>query len=315
MDRALIPLVLLLIGLAMGMLLAGCRYMLEISRMVRFLRGRDPAGNARATAGTAPGMTALAEAVNAELDRAADAHIEALRRQQAFRRELSALSHDIRTPLTAAKGYLELAADESDPADRDRFLSAAARRIDATTELLDGLFAYARSRDPDLALKPEPIALKRFTEEVLLAQYPAFEERGWEPVLAFEEPGVVVRADRAALERVVTNLVTNALRHGAGAPRISERCLDGRIELSVTNAVRNPAAMDVERLFERFYQGDAARGSQGSGLGLSVAANLSRAMGVKPVAALSVDGELTVTLDLERAAPASIPPASVPASR
>lgn len=314
MDRALIPLALLLIGLAMGMLLAGCRYMLEISRMVRFLRGRDPAGNARATACAAPGMTALADAVNAELDRAMGAHIEALRRQRAFRRELSALSHDIRTPLTAAKGYLELAADESGPADRDRFLSAA-RRIDATTELLDGLFAYARSRDLDLALKPEPIALKRFTEEVLLAQYPAFEERGWEPVLAFEEPGVVVRADRAALERGVTNLVTNALRHGAGAPRISERCRDGRIELSLANAVRNPAAMDVERLFERFYQGDAARGSQGSGLGLSVAANLSRAMGAKLVAALSVDGELTVALDLERAAPASIPPASVPASR
>lgn len=295
MDTSLLAIILLVVGLGMGALLVGTRYLGELRRIARFLRGRDPQSNARVTAGGAPGVTDLADAVNAELDRSAQAHIEALRRQQEFQRDLSALSHDIRTPLMGAKGYLQLARDEGDPAQRARHLDAAAARIDTTTELLDQLFAYTKSTDPDLALKMEPVALKPFVEEILLGQYPAFEERGWEPQVTFEDATATLEADREALARILTNLVVNALRHGSSAPIIAQRTENSRVLLSMSNTVEDPTAIDPDRLFDRFYQADSARGAKGSGLGLSVAANLARAMGMELSAELT-GNTLTITL-------------------
>lgn len=289
MDSGLVPLALLAIGLGMGALLVAACYVGDLRRLTAFLRNRSPQGNARAAAGAAPGVTALAEAINGELDRSAQAHIEALRHRREFQRDLAALSHDIRTPLTGAKGYLQLAAGEDDPLARTRHLEAATRRIGATCELLDQLFAYAKSADPDLALDIEPLALKPVVEEALLGHYPAFEERGWEPSAVFEDDAAAVMADREALARILDNLVVNALRHGAAAPAVDTRREGERIVLRVSNEVANPAAIDVDRLFERFYQADASRGRAGSGLGLAVAANLAHAMGMEIAAKLEGD--------------------------
>lgn len=297
MDTGLVAIVLLVIGLGMGSLLAGARYVGELRRIARFLRERDPQSNMRVTAGGAPGVTDLADAINAELDRGAQAHIEALRHQQEFQRDLSALSHDIRTPLMGAKGYLQLARDEADPNQRARHLDAAAARIDATTELLDQLFAYTKSTDPDLALTLESVALRPFVEEILLGQYPAFEERGWEPQVTFEDAVATVEADRDALARILTNLVVNALRHGSAAPKISARCEGDRVVLIVANFVADPESIDAARLFDRFYQADATRGAAGSGLGLAISANLARAMGMDIAAEVTGD-VLTVTLTM-----------------
>ncbi|MDM8299947.1 sensor histidine kinase [Collinsella tanakaei] len=289
MDTSVLAIVLFVIGLGMGLLLAGARYLGELRRIAHFLRERDPQSNMRVTAGGAPGVTDLADAVNAELDRGAQARVEALRHQQEFQRDLSSLSHDIRTPLMGAKGYLQLARDEADPDQREQHLDAAAARIDATTELLDQLFAYTKSTDPDLALTVEPVALKPFAEEILLGQYPVFEERGWEPQVAFEDDALTVDADRDALARILTNLVVNALRHGSAAPRISARQEGDRVLLIVSNAIANPGSIDAARLFDRFYQADATRAAAGSGLGLAICANLARAMGMDIAAEVKGD--------------------------
>ena len=104
-----------LVGLACLAVGAGAAALLfrrELRRMARFLRGRDARSNARMTV-EAPGraFAELAEAVNAQLDAAQRERLEGQRRQQEFQRDLSSLSHDIRTPLMGAKGYLRLAQD------------------------------------------------------------------------------------------------------------------------------------------------------------------------------------------------------------
>ena len=305
MMSDLLPAALLLLGVAMGFTLSMATYMGELKRIARFLRNRNARSNARATTNAvAPGISELADAINTELDRSAQAHVEVLRRQQGFQRDLSALSHDIRTPLTGAKGYLQLAGDEMDAEQRNRHLAAATARIDSTTELLDQLFAYTKSTDPDLALAHEPVALTPLVERVLLGHYPEFEAHGWEPSLEVDDAAATVMGDSEAILRIIENLVTNAIRHGAGAPRIELRRLDrpappksemqrphpeaastagsghtsSHLELRISNPVHDPTSIDAARLFERFYQADAARGAGGSGLGLSVAANLAHAM-------------------------------------
>lgn len=297
MDTGMLAAIMLILGVALGLLIAISIYASELARMARWLERRDSQSNARLTVHvTAPCLSSIASAINAELERTAEDRVTATRHAQEFQRDLSALSHDIRTPLMGAKGYLQLAEDETDPASRARHLSAATQRIDATTGLLDQLFSYAKASDPDLALEQERIVLKPLIEAVLLAHYPEFEQRGWEPGISFADDRAAFTADRSALTRIVENLVSNALRYGASAPAIEQS--GGAITFS--NRVADPAAIDPDRLFDRFYQADTARGSAGSGLGLATAAKLAKAMGLTVSASLAGD---TLAIRLAKTAP------------
>lgn len=283
----------------------------EVRRMARFLRERDARSNARLTV-EAPGRSfaELASAVNGQLDAAQEERVAARRQQQEFQRDLASLSHDIRTPLMGAKGYLRLAQDvgagfegvaeaagphvedaegtaeaeraagpraEDAEAARLRRLAAAEARLDDMRALLDQLFAYAQANDPDLALDLRPVRVLPVLADVLVGQYPAFERQGWEPHVDFQDEALLADADPEALARIFENLVVNALRHGVSAPTIEQR--GGTVTFA--NEVSDPAALDVERLFERFYRADASRTSPGSGLGLAVAASLAEAMGMR----------------------------------
>ena len=288
MVEGIVVAALLLVGLGLGAFFVCVCYATELGRQARFLARRERLSNARLTCGSRlPGMVALVDAVNAEIDAADAERVEALRASDEFSRGLSALSHDVRTPLTGARGYLQLAREEADPARKDEQLAAADARLAAMSGLLDELFSYARASDPDTPLELGPVALKPVLEQVLLGHYPEFEARGWEPELSCGD--VVVTADREALTRIVENLVVNALRHGSGplAVRVHpDGEKDGTV-VEFSNPVADPSAIDVDRLFERFYQADASRATAGSGLGLSVAAKLAEAQGMTLTAHLS----------------------------
>ena len=301
MSPGALAALMLVIGALAGALITTAAYAPELRRISRLLAARRDGGasanaNARVTIGSrAPGIAELAEAINGELDRTMQAHVAGMRAQQDFQRDLSALSHDIRTPLTGAKGYLQLAADEADPELERRRIDAAVERIDRTSELLDALFSYTKASDPDLALDIEPVDLREVVEQCLLGHYPDFERLGWEPVVSGADAPRVVEANRQALERIVETLVSNALRHGSSAPRIVLSDEPGRPVLRIENHIEHAEAIDVEHLFDRFYRADAARQAGGSGLGLATAAKLAAAMGMSLDARLDM-ARLTIEL-------------------
>lgn len=290
------------LGMGLGAVFVIACYVTELGRQARFLAHRERLSNARLTCGSRlPGMVGMVDAVNAEIDASDAERVEALRAADEFSRGLSALSHDVRTPLTGARGYLQLAREEADPARKDEQLVAADARLAAMSGLLDELFSYARAADPDTPLELGPVALRPVLEQVLLGHYPEFEARGWEPALDMEDSSIEVTADREALARIVENLVVNALRHGSGplAVRVwpageKDGEKDG-VVVELSNPVADPSAIDADRLFERFYQADASRSAAGSGLGLSVAAKLATAQGMDLSARLE-GAELVVTL-------------------
>lgn len=273
----------------------------ELARIAAELEVREPEGNARiALEVRSPGLVALARAVNAELDRERDRRVRDLADRGAFQQDLASLSHDIRTPLAGAQGYLQLARRTDDEAARARYTEQAIRRLGSMRELVDGLFDYAKAADPGFAPELVPVALMPAVSDVLVSFYPQFTARGWEPRIDCADEDARVLADAPSLARALANLVNNALRYGSGAPGISVRGRGSEIRVTMSNPVEHPGDIDAARLFDRFYKSDAARTGEGSGLGLAIVARLVEAMGGTVSARVEGD-ELAIELALRRA--------------
>lgn len=273
----------------------------ELARIAAELEAREPEGNARiALEVRSPGLVALARAVNAELDRERDRRVRDLADRGAFQQDLASLSHDIRTPLAGAQGYLQLARRTDDEAARARYTEQAIRRLGSMRELVDGLFDYAKAADPGFAPELVPVALMPVVSDVLVSFYPQFTVRGWEPRIDCADEDARVLADAPSLARALANLVNNALRYGSGAPGISVRGRGSEIRVTMSNPVERPGDIDAARLFDRFYKSDVARTGEGSGLGLAIVARLVEAMGGTVSARVEGD-ELAIELALRRA--------------
>lgn len=230
------------------------------------------------------GSKALAVAINDELADHQDERIAMQRSRSELQASLAHLSHDIRTPLTGARGYVQLMESEEDEEIRMRYHEAVVRRLDDLNDMLDQLFTFTQVNDVEYHLDVDKIDANEVLAEVLLALFPQFQEKGSEPVLLIEEENMVV-ADTEALTRIMQNLISNSLRHGSGALRVEQQ---GSCYV-FSNRVDDPAAIDVDRLFERFYKSDSTRSGQGSGLGLAIVSQLSGAMGATVSAHLEGD--------------------------
>lgn len=194
-------------------------------------------------------------------------------------RELKAavtnISHDLRTPLTAICGYLDLLEAETDPnTPNGRYLSAIRSRAQALTDLTEELFRYSviLSAQEDLPLTQ--VCVNDVLEESLVSFYPAFTQAGITPQVRLTEQRVLRPLNREALSRVFGNILSNALKYSAGDLSVTLSD-DGSAVFS--NAAPGLDEVQVGRLFDRFFTVEAARRS--SGLGLSISKTLVERMG------------------------------------
>lgn len=265
----------------------------ELRSIARFLVDRDTLSNTRVTVSVhTRGFVRLGQAINRQIDRHQGERIAAEENKRDLRRGLTYLSHDIRTPLSGAQGYAQLLADEQDETERARYLDVVERRLDDVSGLLDQLYAYAQVQDPDYRIERERVDVSQVLVESLASLYALFKERGWTPDIQLADEPLIALSDGDSLGRIFRNLVVNALRYGSEAPRIVQE----GTAITFSNRVANPEAIDAERLFERFYQGDAARAGEGSGLGLAIVAQLAKALGIKLAARLERD-VLSISLE------------------
>lgn len=165
----------------------------------------------------------------------------------------------------------------SDPGARARRLDTVEQRLRDLETLLDEMFLYTRlNAGEHMPMEPRPVVLWNAVCEVLAALYPQLEAAGLEPQLEFADKSAAVLADPDALDRVLRNLVTNAVQHAAGGLTIIQTA-DG---LVLENQVTDPASIAPDHLFDRFWRADNARrsGHGGAGLGLAIVRQLTEGM-------------------------------------
>ena len=274
-------------------------YRAQLLEMARVLEETPPESNLRLTVrtfGMAPRR--LCRAVNQRLEEERQLRLETQKREQELKYTMTCISHDIRTPLAGAMGYLQLL--EEDPERQTEYLDIVRERLEKLEELLEELFLYTRLQGGSLPLKCETTAALPPLWDALAEFYPQLEAAGVEPKLRFYREDMTVWASPEALGRVYRNLIANALRHGGGGLTISGQ--DQTICFS--NELPPGPRPDPERLFDRFYQSSPDRAAGGAGLGLSIVRELMERMGGQASAQI-MGNELQISLRLS----ASEPPA------
>lgn len=184
------------------------------------------------------------------------------------------ISHDIRTPLTAICGYLDLLEGEKMPEQSRKYLNIIRERTDVMTSLTEELFRYSIVNAEEESLQLEPVRLNDVLEVSLAAFYGVLTEKGITPEISMPEEPVVRILDRKALERVFGNLLSNAARYAEGALTV---CLTEDGSVWFENPVENLTDVDAKMLFHRFYT--VERGKNSTGLGLAIAKQLTERMG------------------------------------
>lgn len=235
----------------------------------------------------------LASALNDELRALRQERLRYQQGDKELKEAVVNISHDLRTPLTAISGYLQLLKSQELPPDAQRYLGQIESRTESMKRLTEELFRYSVVVSEE-NLAREPVDLRRAVEEALLSFYGALEGRGIDPQVRLPEEPVVRQLDPSALSRVLGNILTNALKYSAGNLEVA---LEESGRLTFSNSAPGLDPVAAGRLFDRFYTVEAARNS--TGLGLSIAKELTQRMGGSIGAALH-SGTLTVWVEFPR---------------
>lgn len=176
------------------------------------------------------------------------------------------ISHDLRTPLTALSGYLELLEQEEKSESINRYIEIIKDRVDILTQLSEELFKYSVIISTKDNITKEQVIINTVLEESIAAFYTVLTERNIVPEIQVSETKVVRMLDRSALSRVFSNLISNVIKYSDGDLKI---VLSENGEIAFSNMASGLDEIQVGRLFDRFYTVEAARKSTGLGLTIS----------------------------------------------
>lgn len=218
-------------------------------------------------------MRRLASDINLQLKKLRE---ERRRYQQGdleLKEAITNISHDLRTPLTAICGYLDLLEREEVSDDVRQYLVQIQNRTDALKLLTEELFRYSVISSTN-QLSKEKIDLRRALEDSMISFYGALKQRGIHPNIAMTEQSVQCFLDPTAVGRIFNNIISNALKYSDGDLDVR---LDDTGKITFTNTAKALNPVLAGRLFDRFYTVETGRGS--TGLGLSIAKLLTERMG------------------------------------
>lgn len=218
-------------------------------------------------------MCELADAINTQLRSLRAQRHRFVQGDAELKNAVVNISHDLRTPLTAICGYLELLEQEESAAEVQRYVHVIQNRTELLNQLTEELFRYSILLSTESREADETVVINDVLEESIAAFYSDFHARGMNLDIQLCDTKVIRNMDRSDLSRVFSNLLNNAVKYSDGDLRIT---LSQMGEITFTNTVRGLDEVQVERLFDRFYTVETARKS--TGLGLAIARTLVEQM-------------------------------------
>jgi signal transduction histidine kinase len=236
----------------------------------------------RVHASAAAELADLADAANTMIGQLAEEERRRDAADSARRKLVAAISHDLRTPMTALRLMVDAIEDGLvDEQTLTRYLAGMRTHVAALGSMIDDLFELSRLEAGDLEWSLDRVALAELVDETVAAMQVEAEAKG--VLVAAELPPLppLARADPEKLQRVLFNLIQNAIRHtpADGSVTVRAQPAGDWVEVEVADTGRGIAREERDRVFDPFARGEAARPLGGAGLGLAISRAIVEAHG------------------------------------
>ena len=234
----------------------------------------------------------LADSINKQLKILRREHHRYTQGDRELKTAITNISHDLRTPLTAICGYLDVMKRIEKPDRIERYLDIITDRTELMKQLTEELFRYSVILSNDNRADTEEVLINQVLEDSIMGYYAALSEKGITPRIKITEQKILRILHKASLSRVFSNLISNAIKYSDGDLEIT---LSDSGEIIFTNTASKLTPVQVEHLFDRFYTVETARNS--TGLGLSIARTLIEQMDVS-ISAKQSGNKLVITVKI-----------------
>ena len=195
-----------------------------------------------------------------------------LNQENLFKQTITSISHDLRTPLTSASGYIQMLYKGGlDEEKQKEYIQIIQNRINSVTVMLNQLFEYTRLESNVYELDYKKIDLNGIVCDTISMFYDELVQNKIEPDIQIEEGPVWVFGDSLAWIRIIENIISNAIKYGENWIGILLQKEDNEIYLRISNRTSTIEQKDVEYIFERFYTTDLSKTKKSTGLGLAIA--------------------------------------------
>lgn len=232
-----------------------------------------------------PDFVELANALNAYTDQQKELEMELARDRERLNYVIAGISHDFRTPLTAAIGYMQMVDKSGDLQEMSQeYLDIALERTRFLKELSDAFFELSTLEANQEKVQLTTVNLQKLLQEILLEQFEWISKGGYHTDFQIPEQDIFILGDEQYMKRILDNLFSNMQKYAVSDIRISLSYQDGRVVLEVENDIKENE-IDCARVFEPFYRGES-RSKSGSGLGLYVVKCLAEKMNMQVMARL-----------------------------
>ena len=188
---------------------------------------------------------------------------------QELQKSITNISHDLRTPLTAIKGYIDLIEKDNLNKKQSNYLKIISDKVDILTTLTEQLYDYSKCLDLKDKIKKEKVCINDILEDVLVSYYGLFKQKNITPKILIVEKKIFKYLDKNMFVRVLENIISNALKYSEDNFEVN--LLDNG-KIIISNKTKSLNITNVKKIFNRYYT--LQTGSKSSGLGLSIAKQL-----------------------------------------
>lgn len=187
-----------------------------------------------------------------------------------IRREIENISHDLRTPLTSILGYLDLIKEGASEDERVEYLDIIRKRAKVLQGFIQDFYEISRIEGDDYPMLLEVFPVQNIVKDTVIAYYHEFEKKMISVDINLEEKPSFILADKIQFNRILNNLIQNALKYAKDKFFLKQFSSPGCCVLQFINDKNELSEEELRYIFERFYTGDQSRSNQSTGLGMTI---------------------------------------------